>query len=239
MYCHNNQIQPLCYPKTPPENIYIPEQRRGVFDACKNTANYALENNISAVAFVDRASRPMWVGLKEYWRGSYSQDCPKLFFLDPEGFWQTQQCFKGKTSTEVISTDLPKLYELKDEPILIVDTCIHSGDTISTLLDSLKKAEFSNIHFGVVHNDNNFSGIVPDLIMLDHKSKGGCHPFGIFGNVTKHNSDHLYAKALEHSPVRRSDAVALRKQIRNIIREYKIKESIPHKTLGSASIKNY
>jgi len=221
---------PTCY--LTPENFYTPEHRRDVFEACKATAEYSFTNNIEAVAFIDRAARPMWVGFREYWQSHHDKECPALFFLDPKGFCRGQQDSTTSSGLDIAHQDLPKLWGFRDRAVLIVDTCIHSGGTIKPVLGSLSKAGFGNVHFGVVYDYHNNSSINPDLVMLDHDPEGGCHPFGSYGNVTKHSNEHLYPEALQHYPGQTRDARAVRRQIRNIIKEFTKQEKRLPKTLG-------
>ena len=45
------------------------------------------------------------------------------------------------------------------------------------LLKTLEREGFSDIHIGVASDEHNYSGIEPDLIVLDRLPQGGCYPF--------------------------------------------------------------
>lgn len=147
----------------------------------ESTTEYVANNDIGAIALLDRAARPLGWGLKQYWKTLSGDDAitqPDIYFVDPHGF--RAKGFprrKGKVDAR-IAKELPGLHSHKHDNVLVMDTCIHYGRAMVPVAGSLIKAGFSGIHLGVASEDFNLTGLTPDLIALDRKPLMECTPFG-------------------------------------------------------------
>lgn len=79
---------------------------------------------------------------------------------------QTDSFFATSRTKSAIQGDFintfPNLIKNKNESLLVLDTCIHSGDSVRPVLNTLDSLGFSDVHFGVVDNRHNYSELQPD-----------------------------------------------------------------------------
>jgi hypothetical protein len=91
--------------------------------------------------------------------------------IDPTGP-RTQEEIEGE-----FKQTYRRLLGNKSEPTLIFDTCIHSGDSIRPVRDSMRGMGFDQLRVGVVDAGRNESEIHPDFKALNTKPLGVCFPF--------------------------------------------------------------
>ncbi len=184
---------------------------RELVTICSGIAEYAHQNDIPSIAFVDRGARPAYVGVREAWDRKYlDEDRPDFYFINPTGFIDirtglsmsermmrpnamvasiignmknndTGSFLRTSRSKAVIDSDFlttyPRLAKSKEAPLLLIDTCIHSGETIRPVLNTLNRVGFTDVRLGVMDGSSNTSDIQPDLILVDGQPLGGCYPF--------------------------------------------------------------
>ncbi len=140
--------------------------RTELFEYCKAIAEYLHDKNIEDLVIIDRSARPLYVGVMEYWRMKYpSKKMPGIFFMNPKGFKAREDLkpgeefsiaidalFKGDIiespsqarSEDAVLSEFRKTYktlmEHKDKPVLVFDTCIHTGNSLAPVKKSLRKA---------------------------------------------------------------------------------------------------
>lgn len=156
------------------------EERCDVYDASRVIVEYADAEDIALIAFVERAARPIKTGFDEYWRLTHEADAvePKLCFIDPK-----QVCVNGivdrcLSQTDVQTDPAADFTEYKDAPVMVVDTCVHTGRSMRPILRFMKRNGFTDVRLGVVNGEPNWSGVTPDVVMLDRIPARGCYPFG-------------------------------------------------------------
>lgn len=71
--------------------------RKEIFEITRRLFEYIEQNNIKNVVFVDRAARPAYIALREYWKQLHPQENPpfKIYFANPKGF-MTEDFLKRK-----------------------------------------------------------------------------------------------------------------------------------------------
>lgn len=199
-----------------------PYAREDIFDACKSTADYAYDNDVAAVAFVDRAARPMWVGFKQYWNMVYGDQeaSPDVFFVNPDGFEDFNPRLSAKRrATEKVKTEHPKLAEHRDNTVLLADACVHSGRTMRSIKHVLELAGFDDIRLSAV--DTSELRCEPETI--DHAAATvttlGCYPFGNSPLITTNGSKLVSERDGRLMQRERRVAFRTRREIRQIIRD--------------------
>lgn len=160
-----------------------PYLKADLFDCCKATADYVDQHNVSAVAFVDRSARPMWIGLNEYWEKTHGdKPGPDYYFVNPDGFRDQRDIEKR------LETEHRRLARHKQDTVLLVDTCMHSGSAMKPVIEGLQKGGFQDVRIAIASNRRNTSGITPDLVMLEYSPAGLCFPFGYNPSEVKKGS---------------------------------------------------
>ncbi|MEK7574946.1 MAG: hypothetical protein AAB511_01825 [Patescibacteria group bacterium] len=212
---------------------------------CERVVDFLHANKIPNMVIVDRSSRPMYIGVMEYWRDKYPDEkMPGIYFMNPKGFKArdtltpdelvevARDCElkddllesprQARTEDEIVE-ELKSTYTHlmvdKDKPLLVFDSCIHSGDTLSSLKDTLEKAGFTNIIIGSVNPSDVLSSVPTDFYITEERPAGGCYPFDRDRMIEK-TFNHVYSKKS-----RKPEEVALSKQLREEIKRI-IKESI-------------
>lgn len=105
-----------------------------------------------------------------------------------------------------------KLAQDCDSPLLVFDTCMHSGTAAKPILETLKAAGLRDIRVGLASNERNFSGITPDFVALPRKAEGLCYPF---------DKDSMIEKTYEQMTSKRNvdmDAKQRARRLREVIR---------------------
>lgn len=205
------------------EFFYFSNEREDVFVASQTAVEYAKYNEISAVVFLDRTARPIWKGFKEYWQqtSTAEQPVPALFFVDPDGFRANYTRTVEQVSAQMES-EHPYLIGHADKPVLLVDTCIHTGKSLRSVTRDLRDIGFDQLHIGVVSNDRNHSEIKPDITLLPWPPAKPCMPFGP-DSLTDHTADSLHTVpadlATPGQPEMRNLSIQLRTEIGKIIHE--------------------
>lgn len=180
-------------------------ERDEIVEIGRETCRYMKENNITQVGIMDRSARPAYITILENWKQMYpDEESPKIYFINPKGFvsseiidnnpskpsddmfesWVKRDREEGADalrSQSQIETDLrttfPDITSNEAGPVLLFDTCIHSGDSFRPVVDTMKGMGV-DVRVGVVSSDSgNRSGITPDFIVMDRTPKGVCYPF--------------------------------------------------------------
>jgi len=213
--------------------------RERAYEAAARLTEYLREHQIANVMFVDRAARAAWVGVHEYWKTHFPEEKrPGFYFINPDvfngsvkKFFHTRdpkQAPHDPALTEGIQSIIEQVDEeftntytelstQKDLPLMIYDTCLHTGRTIYPLTKLLEAQGFTKVEVatasaakdGALLQSNN--EVVMDGV-------GMCDPFGY--------GDFQGVAMTEGSLLSRPDAIsqrrgaaALRKEIRQIIRD--------------------
>jgi rhodanese-related sulfurtransferase len=185
----------------------------------KAVTEYLHEKGISNMVIMDRSSRPLYIGVREYWRDKYPEEkIPGIYFMNPKGFKDrtklteheleliAEECeWKGDASEdpdqartrESIVRELEDTYTAlvadKEKPLLVFDSCIHTGDTLSPVLETLHDAGFSNVVVGSINQSDRHSKVKADFYITNSTPANGCYPFDEDRMIEK-TFDHVYSK---------------------------------------------
>lgn len=223
-------------------------ERKELFECCKDLTEHLHEYEIPNLVIIDRSSRPVYVGVMEYWRDKYPDEkMPGIYFMNPKGFKSKEKlteeelamvaedCMlkgdlledhqKARTEAEIIAEvqeTYQRLFEDRDKPLLVFDSCIHSGDTLSPVKDVLEKAGFTKMEIGSVNPSDRHSAVRADYFITRERPEKGCYPFDRDRLIEK-TFDHVYSKRAEN-PRAAEVSRELREEIRRIMKEFLEKE---------------
>ncbi len=110
-----------------------------------------------------------------------------------------------------------KLSQQKESPLLLVDTCLHSGDSVRPLMKTLDRLGFSDVRLALVSNTDNDSEIEPDVVIMDGDPALFCYPFSS-DTMTERTFDSVVSEKTKDREKALS-AVALRKEVSQIFRD--------------------
>jgi hypothetical protein len=185
--------------------------RREIYEQISSCAEFIRENRIANVLLLDRSARPLGFALTEYYDKMYSHEKPpQIFVTNPAGyssepdsvsfsdiFGILQSLEKGeplpglpRRSIEHIAQDFTGKYPLlmaqRDKPLLLFDTCVHTGETMEPVLAVLEYLGFTDIRIGV-GSMSHLRGPLP--FRVDYVGPRGqvlsCHPFGVDSLASK------------------------------------------------------
>lgn len=222
-----------------------PIDRDNLILATERLAEVVRSNDFENILFIDTSARPAATALREYWRLKFpDEEMPGMYFINPFGaktgedvlemFVQTELTGGGNRSLTMLSPLAARsreeilrefkeryafLYNKKDKPLLLFDTCAHSGASMSPVIRLLQDAGFSHIVTALVSQHDNLS---PNITLLQ---EANCYPFGKNTAVLKHQGGVESLRAGGYNGQSREEELAreraarLRENIKNIIRE--------------------
>lgn len=83
-----------------------PESRKEIFEVGERLCEYMHDERIPNIAFMDRAARPAYLALREYWHYAYPEEqLPHIYFVSPKGFKTPEEL------AEIGVTGMPRLIE--------------------------------------------------------------------------------------------------------------------------------
>jgi hypothetical protein len=209
-------------------------------------ATHLHDRAISRIVFIDQGARAGHWTLIEAWRRQYPElPLPEIYFVNPLGLntsetetdsvkkdsvimprakaleqkaKKTDLVFRPKLAVheEFLST-FARLCLDKDAPVMVFDTCQHSGLSTEPVLRTLRELGFSDIKLGLASDVNDLSGIRPDFVALKGEANGKCYPFGTDSLVTKEMSS-VFSSPNSDEKVRRNGKL-LRKAVKDIFEE--------------------
>lgn len=220
------------------------EARREVFEFSKSIAEYLKSNEIKDLVIVDRSSRPLYIGVMEYWKEVFNDiRMPNIYFVNPKGFKNIdemstrellavnedaiyksdleEEVDKARTKEEVLDEFrkvYPKLLADKDRPVLIFDTCIHSGDTLSPVTEIFKELGFKDARVGSINPSDAGSAVRTDFFITEKRPEKGCYPYDR-DRIIEKTFEHIYSKSTADTEKIQQGNI-LRKEIKRIMQEY-------------------
>lgn len=192
------------YPRTERfEYFSVPAYRHDIYEFSRSLTDYLEKNGIRNVLFVDRGARPAWVGVDEYWKEHYPEKPrPGAYFINPGVFSERARATVEASSMLTHMTDgllppilgglaeeteraarkfiatYPELMKAKDEPLVLFDTCSHSGSTIIPLHVMLQAIGFSDVRVLTANEPNYVSPVQTDAELDKFAKLEVCYPFG-------------------------------------------------------------
>lgn len=147
-----------------------------------NVVNYLLNNNVNNLVLLDRSARAFYAALYA-WYDFFHPDKPKpnVYFINPD--------FKSeKKLKHEFRGGHPYLYEKRDKPVLVLDTCCHSGNKLSRVKKLLTKVGFSDVRYRIMTvDDEEPANIDYNIAEIAVPRKRGCYTIGQDWLVEKGN----------------------------------------------------
>jgi hypothetical protein len=192
--------------------------RQDLVDISEKNVEFIVENDIKNIVFLDRSARLAYIGINCVWDEKYSNlKKPNIFFINPEVFKIRDFDFLNQEFTEKYRF----LNTKKDENLLIYDTCIHDGKTMSSVVDFFKRVGFEKIKVGIAGEDmSNRSTVRPDLISLDFTTFP-CNQFFLNLNCSKGSS---LSVELNNCDWEKKESLKIRKDIKKIFEDFYTKK---------------
>lgn len=212
------------------------EEREEIFLFSKAIAEHLHEKGIKNLVIVDRSSRPLYVGVREYWMAKYpNEKMPDIYFINPEGFkhWGNvtheeldQIDAEGGDLNKIRLQDeiliefreaYSKLMKGTKDPTMIFDTCIHSGNTLRAVVSAFNAQGFENLEVGSVNPSDQGSRVTTDFFITRKRPIKGCYPFDRDRMIEK-TFDHVYSSR-SNDELARAAGIQLRREIKKIMQE--------------------
>ncbi|EKE25230.1 MAG: hypothetical protein ACD_5C00244G0004 [uncultured bacterium] len=174
--------------------------REEIFKICESLVNFVHENRVANIIAIDKSARPFHVGFREYWHHKFpGERIPNVYFMNPNGFVTDEETeyewsyynMKAAYKDDILDSEdarsyqeieedfkntFKKLHHDKDKPVLIFDTCIHSGDSLKNILSTMEDAGFQDVMISVASN-NHEAMVEIDHCCHDKELRKGCYPF--------------------------------------------------------------
>lgn len=103
--------------------------------------------------------------------------------------WNSLSLMDSIKTREEVRKEMAEKYknlnQEKDKSVLVFDVCLHTGDSMRTVVCSLRDLGLRNIKTGVATDAHNRSEVVPDFVALDYEPVDPCYVFGPDTLVTK------------------------------------------------------
>ncbi len=126
-----------------------------------------------------------------------------------------------KSKEEILEEFEDVYHELmldKEKPVLVFDTCIHSGNSLSPVKKTLEQAGFSNIKIGAVNPVDDYSKVNTDFYITKKEPEKGCYPFDR-DRIIEKTFDHVYSQKTQNLQ-KRERSILLRKEIKRIMGDF-------------------
>jgi hypothetical protein len=73
--------------KTDYEYFPDPDSREDIYQFSKGVSEYLHDEEIPNIILIDRSTRPLWIGIDEYWKQKYKNEPrPNIYFVNPDSF---------------------------------------------------------------------------------------------------------------------------------------------------------
>lgn len=182
-------------------------KRYNVFELSINLSKYLASEKVPNIVFVDRSARAAWVGVNTYWNKHYSNiPKPRMYFCNPDGF-------EKKNAKKDFIASFPKLVLEKNKPVVLFDTCSHTGGTLRKIMRVMNKVGFIDIRPITANAPNRTSKITPACIIDEQVIHRGCVPFGGVDLIFK--TSKVLCKPDPH--VDRELCIKIRQEIKEIL----------------------
>lgn len=186
----------------------------------------------------------MYVGVKEYWKAAWPGEAiPNIYFLNPMGF-KSQEDLTYRELEDVVNdaewkgnprqnpgdarergeilrefeTVYRQLNKDKNQPVLVFDSCLHSGNTLEPVVRAMDDLGFSDVRVGSVNPADYGSKVKTDFYITTARPEKGCYPFDREHMIEK-TFEHVYSQATK-DPVKKMVANRLRAEIKAVMREF-------------------
>lgn len=186
---------------------YMANRDQNVYLATKALADYVAAEKIADIVFLDRSARPVRAGLSEYLTLT-GQPKPDMHFINPEKFEpKTKNTFLStikrgtnyRSGRRELEQSKNSLLTHKNDPVLVFDACMHSGDTAGQIQDFLTDSGFQDVRvgaFSVGSNQGTKCNIDVDFQFTNDPTLLYCRPYGLDSILYK-SPDSIYVSPQE------------------------------------------
>jgi hypothetical protein len=226
------------------------EARQELFEYTRRITDYMRHYDVANLVIPDRSARPLAVSIREYWKTQHPDEAlPGMYFVNPKGFYSRERSqdddiehavgdafWKGDAPVAThqvrpeaeVKAEFAETYRNlmndKEKPVLVFDTCIHSGRTLGHCVDTMKELGFTQLIVGSVNPSDKGARVQTDMYLTDIVPDKGCYPFDKDRTVEK--TFESVSSSRSARPAARLAGIRLRKEIRNIIREQLADEDV-------------
>lgn len=214
------------------------------YELSREITSYVHDEGIRSVVLTDKAARPAYVGLTRCWRALYpDEDRPLVNFMNPLGLQPVEevppikrlrgaaeevQAGRGdapvaaRTADDIAQefrTTFAELLARRDDPLLVLDTCLHTGESVLAILSQLLRSCFADVRIGVVGYTPRSQPLVlvPDIVFRPKGAAEDCYPFGYRERMVAKTFDQV--TSVQGSKADREAGRALRAEAKKIIAE--------------------
>ena len=164
----------------------LEHRRKAVHVISKKTAEYLHEEKIKNIFFIDTSARTAWVPIKYFWDTHFDPKMrPGMYFLNPDGFLD----FWGDQDIRSIQKRFSQIFHIpfsqKHEPLVLFDTCAHTGGTLTPIIRLLKRLKFSDVRVITAQDPDSGSNIKSVLRLDQFRTDMRCSIFGRDKSVRK------------------------------------------------------
>lgn len=221
--------------------------RDDLVDMSLGLTEYIDDNDIAAIVLMDRSARLARIGIKAVWDETYAKQdvpMPPVFFVNPRGFRPNNtdildekmrlvgtskhgdavDSTENRRTKESIHSEFKTRYsgllKYSAEPVLLFDSCAHSGDQAKHVLETMTDVGFSDVHFGLGSVTLLQEPVCrePDFILSGREPAGACWPFGK-DRATQKRYSSVVPSVSEDSSVFRDQTNAVRREIYKVVSE--------------------
>jgi hypothetical protein len=148
-----------------PETSHLEVDEQYLREGCEALATYCHDEAIPQVLLIDKAARPLWVGIAASSEQQYpGRPKPAFHFINPTYFKAAVRHSESPADLDARLKYLSALYHYqlqgsasplianKSQPLLLADVCAHSGQTLYLLKRLLEMTGFDDVRLGLVKN---------------------------------------------------------------------------------------
>lgn len=214
------------------------------YQLSREITTYVHDQGIRSVVLTDKSARPAYIGLTRCWRTLYpNEDRPLINFMNPLGLKPVEQVplikrvrgaaerirtgggdvpVAARTADDIAEefrTTFAELLTRKEEPLLVLDTCLHTGESALPILSQLLRQGFADVRIGVVGYTpmSRPLVLVPDIVFRPEGAVEDCYPFGYRERMVAKTFDEV--TSVRASQADREAGWALRVEASRIITE--------------------
>ena len=227
-----------------PYRFFAQSGAQEYYQLSREITSYVHDEGIRSVVLVDKAARPAYIGLAGCWRALYpDEDRPLINFMNPLGLQPADEVplmkrvrgaaervltgmgdlpIAARTADDIAEefrTTFAQLLTRKDKPLLVLDTCLHTGESVLPILSYLLGNGFADVRVGVVgYTPNNRPPVlVPDIVFRPAGPVEDCYPFGFRERMVAKTFDRV--TSVQSNRTDREAGHALRAEAQKIIAE--------------------
>lgn len=198
-----------------------------MYEGCREIAEYAHKEGIENIILVDKSARPLWVGISQYWEHAFGdKPKPTFHFLNPSFLKSSTESSSDPDNLQQRIQEAAQLYissllrsrsklvQERDSPLLLVDSCLHSGRAVKLTKRMLESADFSDIRIGIVRSTlPKSSGLSLDVLGVKNTLSANCIRSEEGSNLVRNKVSSPFSERVGDRTAN-SEGVKIRREIR-------------------------